>query len=95
MQTSMALSVPFMDALKGGSRTVQIDLGPPIGRQSITVDIPPGVENGQQMLLQDAVRAKNVRVNLVVQVRQLQSAPCVCLPPLVKGAPLSEHSTCV
>ena len=65
----MALSVPFMDALRGASRHVAIDLGPPLGRQDVTVDIPAGVSNGQQMLMEQAVKAQGVQVDIVVQVR--------------------------
>ena len=68
MQTSMAISVGFMEALEGGNRDIQIDLGPPIGRQNVHIDIPAGVQNGQQMLMENAVRQKSVRVNLVIQV---------------------------
>lgn len=63
------MSIGFMDALHGGKRSVQIDLGAPVGRHEVEVEIPAGVANGQQMLLENAVRTKQMRVNLVVQVR--------------------------
>ena len=69
VQTSMAMSVGFMESLQGGQRTVQIDLGQ-LGRKEVQIDIPAGVQNGQQMLLENAVRQNSVRVNLVVQVRR-------------------------
>lgn len=68
LQTSMALSVPFMDALTGGVRNVTLSLGQPIGRQDVTINIPAGVSNGQQMLVEGAIKADGLQVDLVVQV---------------------------
>lgn len=75
----MAISVGFMESLQGGQRTVQIDLGQ-LGRKEVRVDIPAGVQNGQQMLLENAVRQNSVRVNLVVQVRAPPSDPSLQSP---------------
>jgi hypothetical protein len=74
VQTSTVISISFMEALQGGQRSISVDLGPQIGRREIPVEFPAGVQNGQQMLLENAFRKKSLRVNLVVQVC-LPSAP--------------------
>jgi hypothetical protein len=58
-----------MDAIKGGTRHVNLDLGHPVGQREVEVQIPAGVSNGQQLLIENAVQAKNLRVSLMVQVR--------------------------
>eukprot|EP00892_Ulva_mutabilis_P009612 jgi/Ulvmu1/7022/UM033_0081.1 len=68
-QATTSVSISFMDALKGTHKNLKMDLGDGSGAREVDVDVPAGVENGQQLLMQDVVRTSTTRVNLVVQVQ--------------------------
>lgn len=53
------------------------------------MEIPAGIENGAQMLMQDVVRTQQHRVSLVVQVRH--SLPLHQLIATCTVQPLFEH----
>lgn len=57
-----------MESLKGTQKNLTMDVGDGAGGREIDVDVPAGVEHGQQLLIQDVVRTNTTRVNLVVQV---------------------------
>lgn len=57
-----------MESLKGTHKTLTMDLGDGSGTRNVNVDVPAGVEHGQQLLIQDVIRTSTTRVNLVVQV---------------------------
>lgn len=68
VQATTSVSIGFMESLKGTQKTLSMDLGDGTGSRNVNVDVPAGVEHGQQLLIQDVVRTSTSRVNLVVQV---------------------------
>jgi DnaJ-class molecular chaperone len=69
MQASTSVSISFMESLNGTKRTINLHLDNGSEQQDVEVDIPAGIENGAQLLMQDVVRTRQHRVSLVVQVR--------------------------
>lgn len=68
LQATTSVSIGFMESLKGTHKTLSMDLGDGSGSRNVNVDVPAGVEHGQQLLLQDVIRTSTSRVSLVVQV---------------------------
>lgn len=64
-----------MEALKGTKRVLNLYVGEGPEQQEVEVGVPAGVENGQQLLMQDIVRTQSTRVSLVVQVCSLPATP--------------------
>ena len=66
----------------GSKRTINLALGQSGDNREVEVDLPAGIENGAQLLMQDVVRSQQHRVSLVVQVRFL--IPLCCAHSLSK-----------
>lgn len=101
MQASTSVSITFMESLKGTKRKLTMHLGDGPETQEVEVDVPAGIENGSQLLMQDIIRTQQNRVSLVVQV-QLRVCACLCqlaralentvfVPPMVHES-LHVHS---